>query len=210
MTNKKYAAVTAAVLAAMGGDLEELKEHARSPWDDERVREWVLVPAPVREVFEKLGVRVHYARDGRGAFYDDDAGDGFDIHLPPPSAFTTPEAFARVAFHELTHWTQHPQRLQRGKPFTGWDSRASYDAEELVAELGSAYLMAHYGLTDDVQAHAGYLLGYTRELEGDRFVFNQAYIGPLGECNRCEGKPPMDWAVGKAREATDWILSRVA
>jgi Zincin-like metallopeptidase len=65
------------------------------------------------------------------------------IRLPWPRRFTSAEAFCATSLHETVHWTGHASRLNRqfGKRF----GDAAYAFEELVAELGSAFLMGHCG-----------------------------------------------------------------
>jgi antirestriction protein ArdC len=51
-----------------------------------------------------------------------------------PEAFRDAESYAATAAHELTHWTAHPNRLNRdfgGRRF----GDTGYVREELVAEL---------------------------------------------------------------------------
>jgi antirestriction protein ArdC len=189
----------------MAGDAEELAQHSAQPWRDAPQADPVdVVPAPVAGVFRKLGVRVRY-RTAQGAYYAGDDGADGAVTLPRPASFRNTADFARTAFHELGHWTMHPTRVGRMESVT----RADYDTEELVAELVSAYLMAHFGLADDVKAHAGYLLGYTRELEAG-FALTPDYIGITGPCVTCHGRKPLNYAIAKAREATAWILERLA
>ena len=74
--------------------------------------------------------------------------------------------------HELTHWTGHKSRLARtkGRQFGDKD----YAFEELVAELGSAFLMADFGLVGDVQ-HESYIANWLQVLKNDkRFIFKAA------------------------------------
>ncbi len=90
-----------------------------------------------------------------------------EIRLPWPRRFTSPEAQCATALHELVHWTGHASRLNReyGRRF-GDDA---YAFKELVAELGSAFLMGHCGLVDaTVEGHAAYLDSWLKVLRGDR------------------------------------------
>jgi antirestriction protein ArdC len=66
-----------------------------------------------------------------------------EIRLPWPRRFTNAEAFCATSLHEAVHWTGHVSRLNRqfGKRF----GDAAYAFEELVAELGSAFVMGHCG-----------------------------------------------------------------
>jgi antirestriction protein ArdC len=89
------------------------------------------------------------------------------IQLPPPAAFKDAESFAAVKGHETIHWSAHPSRLARvlGKRF-GDDA---YAAEELVAELGAAFLCADLGITPQPRAdHAAYLGHWLQILKADR------------------------------------------
>src|SRR5262249_23472983 len=63
------------------------------------------------------------------------------IQLPPFEAFKDKESYYATALHELTHWTKHESRLDRdfGRQKFG---DAGYAREELVAELGAAFLCA--------------------------------------------------------------------
>jgi antirestriction protein ArdC len=71
------------------------------------------------------------------------AANGDYVNLPAFEAFTGSEEYYSVLFHELTHWSGAEHRLNRtfGKRF----GDAAYSAEELVAELGSAFLCAEFG-----------------------------------------------------------------
>jgi antirestriction protein ArdC len=59
-----------------------------------------------------------------------------------------------VAFHDLTHWTAHKSRLDRD--LKNRFGARNYAAEELVAELGAAFLCAEFGFDSDLR-HAGYI-----------------------------------------------------
>ena len=69
------------------------------------------------------------------------------IHLPPRTAFRTPTGYAGTTAHELVHWTGAPHRLDRD--FTGRFGARAYAAEELVAELGAAFVLADL----DIKVH---------------------------------------------------------
>jgi antirestriction protein ArdC len=60
------------------------------------------------------------------------------IEMPPFSAFKTAEGFYCTELHECTHSSGHESRLDRN--LTGRFGTRSYAAEELVAELGAAFL----------------------------------------------------------------------
>jgi|HubBroStandDraft_5_1064220.scaffolds.fasta_scaffold33975_3 antirestriction protein ArdC len=84
------------------------------------------------------------------------------IAMPAPHTFTgTPtsspsEAFYAVLLHELTHWTGAPHRLDRTKGKRVGD--LAYAFEELVAELGAAFLCSAFGIVNEPRAdHAAYI-----------------------------------------------------
>lgn len=89
--------------------------------------------------------------------------------------------------HELVHWSGAKHRLDRefGKRFG--DDR--YAMEELVAELGAAFLGAHFGLRPDhITNHSEYIGHWLRVLKADnRAIFT---------------------AAGQAQKAVDFILSK--
>lgn len=89
------------------------------------------------------------------------------ILMPDVDRFTSPEAYCATALHELVHWTGHPDRLSRefGKRF----GDAAYAFEELVAELGCAFVLGHIGLVEaTIEGHAAYLDSWLQVLRNDR------------------------------------------
>lgn len=80
---------------------------------------------------------------------------------------TATEAWYATLLHELTHWAGASHRLDRqfGERF-GDDA---YAMEELVAELGAAFLCGDLGITAEPRAdHAAYIDSWLRILKGDR------------------------------------------
>jgi antirestriction protein ArdC len=68
----------------------------------------------------------------------------------------------------MTHWTCHPTRLNRdfGRQRFG---DAGYAMEELVAEIGSAYLSADLGITPEIREdHAAYVASWLEVLRNDK------------------------------------------
>lgn len=97
------------------------------------------------------------------------------IQLPPFEAFKDKESYYSTALHELTHWTRHEKRLARdfGRQRFGDEG---YAREELVAELGSAFLCADLGITPDIREdHAAYLDHWLKIIKDDkRAIFSAA------------------------------------
>jgi antirestriction protein ArdC len=76
------------------------------------------------------------------------------IQLPPKMVFPMPSAYYGTALHELSHWTGHSSRLNR--VLGSRHHIEAYAYEELVAEIGAAYLCAHSGLEARLE-HASYV-----------------------------------------------------
>ncbi len=77
--------------------------------------------------------------------------------------------------HELTHWTKHRSRLDREFGRKTWGDEG-YAREELVAELGAAFLCADLGLTPEAGTdHAAYIQSWLKVLKNDkRAIFSAA------------------------------------
>jgi antirestriction protein ArdC len=94
------------------------------------------------------------------------------IQLPVRSAFTSAADYSRVALHELTHWTGAEGRCNRS--LLGRQHIEAYAFEELVAEMGSAFLADHCGLPGALQ-HAAYIESWLKALKSDkRLIFTAA------------------------------------
>jgi antirestriction protein ArdC len=98
------------------------------------------------------------------------------LHLPSPACFQSTEAYYATVFHELVHATGHRSRLNRrtltdlclfGDP--------TYAKEELVAEMGAAYLCGVCGIANATIAnHAAYLQSWMVVLRHDPTLLVQA------------------------------------
>ena len=89
------------------------------------------------------------------------------VHLPDRERFNNAANFYHVSLHELTHWSGSEKRLAR--EFSGRFGDESYAFEELVAELGSAFMLARIGLHDSqLEFHASYLNSWLRVLKSDK------------------------------------------
>ncbi|PJI87181.1 DUF1738 domain-containing protein [Sphingomonas koreensis] len=109
------------------------------------------------------------------------------VQVPPQPAFFEQINYYRTALHELTHATGHASRLDR-KLMNGLGGK-DYAREELVAEMGSAFLCAALGIAPTVR-HADYLASWLDVLRGDsRAIFR---------------------AASQASKAADWLLARHA
>ena len=128
------------------------------PWDADVAAESLLAAS---------GARIQHG--GSRAFYrpSDDV-----IQLPPTGAFDSASDYYGVALHELTHWTAHPDRCNR--QLSGRASIDAYAFEELIAEMGSAFLTNHCRLPGQLQ-HASYIASWLAALRNDkRLIFTAA------------------------------------
>jgi antirestriction protein ArdC len=90
------------------------------------------------------------------------------IAMPAFAAFKSAATYYGTAFHELAHWTGSTKRLNRefGKRF----GDKAYAAEELVAELASAFLCAEFNIDGELR-HAGYISNWIELLKDDARAF---------------------------------------
>jgi antirestriction protein ArdC len=99
--------------------------------------------ASAEEFFAATKAVINYG--GNRAYY---AAGPDRIQMPPIEAFRDAESFYATLAHETTHWTKHESRLQRDFGRKTWGDEG-YAREELVAELGSAFLCADLAATPE-------------------------------------------------------------
>ncbi|NKJ44865.1 zincin-like metallopeptidase domain-containing protein [Novosphingobium sp. SG720] len=109
------------------------------------------------------------------------------VQVPPQPAFFEQVNYYRTCLHELCHGTGHPTRLNRN--LANRFGSKDYAREELIAEMGSAFLCAALGITPTVR-HADYL---------------GSWLDVLREDNRAIFR-----AASAASKAADWLLARHA
>jgi len=108
---------------------------------------------------------------GNRAYY---AIDADYIAMPPLECFDASESFYSTLGHETVHWTRHGSRLNRDFGRKTWGDEA-YAREELVAELGSAFLCADLELTPVIREdHASYVAHWLTVLKNDKRAIFQA------------------------------------
>jgi antirestriction protein ArdC len=94
--------------------------------------------------------------------------------MPPFDAFKEALYYYSVLSHETTHWTGSPTRLKRD--LSHRFGTEGYAMEELVAELGAAFLCAELRLPSDPRIdHAPYISSWLKALRNDkRAIFTAA------------------------------------
>ena len=109
---------------------------------------------------------------GSQAFYSPDRDM---VQMPEMQTFRDGESYYATLAHEMTHWTRHETRLNRdlGRKRYG---DAGYAMEELVAEIGAAFLCADLGITPETREdHAAYVASWLKVLKDDkRAIFTAA------------------------------------
>ncbi len=136
-----------------------------------------LSPLPLSQRIESAdrflngtGAQIRYGGDS--AYY----APGPDIvQMPPFERFRDKESFYSVACHEVVHWSGHKSRLDRSFNAKRFGD-SGYAREELVAELGAAFLCADLGITPEIREdHAAYLGHWLAVLREDkRAIFSAA------------------------------------
>lgn len=120
--------------------------------------------------FANVGADIRHG--GNRAYYA--IGSDY-IQMPPFVSFRDAESYIATLAHEATHWTRHGSRLDRdlGRKVHGDEG---YAKEELVAELGAAFLSADLGITPNVRDdHASYIASWLEVLKNDkRAIFSAA------------------------------------
>jgi len=90
------------------------------------------------------------------------------IQMPDFVTFRDAESYYATLAHETVHWTSHERRLARDFGRARWGDEG-YAMEELVAELGSAFLGADLGIAPEVRTdHASYIGSWIEVLKNDR------------------------------------------
>ncbi|EKU74092.1 ArdC family protein [Sphingobium yanoikuyae] len=137
-----------------------------------------IVPEPAPEVerieaaeafFASIPATVNHGGDK--AYYIPSADR---IQLPPFNAFHDAHGYYTTRGHETVHWTRHESRLDRSFGREKWGDEG-YAREELVAELGAAFLAADLGLCIEPRPdHASYIASWIKVLQTDTRAIVQA------------------------------------
>ena len=106
----------------------------------------------IREYMEGLN---EFLEGGNSAYYNvvNDT-----VVMPEKNRFDSIEEYYSTLYHELTHSTRHPERLNRAGGTPNRFGSNDYSQEELVAEFGAAFLCAKAGIDNVTQDNsAAYL-----------------------------------------------------
>jgi antirestriction protein ArdC len=160
--------------------LPEMKQVAQESREHSPIEECeaIIAGCPFREIIRHDGGNQNYYRPSSDT-----------IHMVKPENFTSPEAYYGTLFHEMIHATGHVSRLDRGLNQVAAFGSPDYSREELVAEIGSAFLCEFTGISTPklAQNQAAYVAGWLKILKED----NKAVV----------------WAAGRSQKAVDSILN---
>lgn len=149
-----------------------------------------IAEAVVKDYIDRSGVRLTVTESDK-AYYQPSTDT---VVVPQLSQYQRVEEFYSTEFHELVHSTGHHSRLNRIADVAAFGSH-EYSKEELVAELGSAFLVNHCGLESEASFRnsAGYIQGWLKALQDDkRLIVSAASAAEKAVSlilNRKEGDP---------------------
>lgn len=86
------------------------------------------------------------------------------IVVPNKNTFNTIEDYYATVFHEIIHSTGHKKRLNR--PLSIVEEKYSF--EELIAEIGSAFLCVETGVEPNYENSASYIKGWSEFFRNNR------------------------------------------
>ena len=140
----------------------------------------------VDSFIESLGADIHYG--GEAAWYNKTLDR---IRMPERRQFvgtdtsTATEAFYSVILHELVHWSGHPMRLNRD--LSGRFGTSAYAMEELIAELGAAFLCADLAISlNPRRDHAAYVHSWLQVLRQQKSAIFTAASSSTAACRFLE------------------------
>jgi len=182
--------------AGEGGDhvatRQRLLVRGSSVFNAEQVDGWRSAEIPPEDKTNRLdtvdgwigavGAEIKYGGDVAGY------SKSFDrIHMPERRRFvgtessTATEAFYSVLLHEHIHWTGHKKRMDRD--LSGRFGDAAYAVEELIAELGSAFLCAELGINlSPRRDHAAYVHSWLLVLRQQKTAIVSASSAGMAAC----------------------------
>lgn len=153
--------------------------------------------AAVEAFVKATGARVvEGEREGR-AFYSPVLDE---IGMPAIARFKDSGAYYATLLHEATHWTGHKDRCNRD--LANRFGSEAYAAEELIAELGSAFLSADFGLDGTLQ-HPEYIGNWIKVLKGDKRAIITAASKAKEAVAFLNGKQPAAVAGAEAEETAE-------
>jgi antirestriction protein ArdC len=119
-------------------------------------------------IISSIGVEIIYQAQNE-AYYKPSTDT---IYMPLPKQFVSKEDFLHVIYHEIGHWTGHPNRLNR--PINNVWGETGYGFEELIGELTSAYMLAFLGYESRITNNVDYINNWLQVMQDDKKFVIQA------------------------------------
>lgn len=126
----------------------------------------------VNEYFDREACQLHI-RTTNDAYYSPSTDT---VNVPKMAQYSVAGEYYSTLFHEMTHSTGHASRLNRFERGSLSFGSEVYSKEELVAELGSAFLLNRAGINckEAFTNSVAYIQGWSRKLKEDRNLFVSA------------------------------------
>lgn len=160
--------------------VEKVKQETPAPLTEEPT------PTPADAIFANMPNRPAIKHGFRACCYCPHIDE---IQMAAASSFATAADYFSTIYHECVHSTGHKSRLGRLENKRMNFGRGDYSREELVAEMGAAFLCGEAGIFErTVNNSAAYLQGWLKALDNDRSLIITA--------------------AAQAQKAADYILNR--
>lgn len=180
-------------------NLDQVEGVDRAKFDDgmEELDSQLRV-ADVDQIATALGIDLRHSGDSAYFSPSEDK-----IVMPPFSEFKSPEDYYSTLMHEIVHWTGGRSRLDR--PNMNQRNSPEYAFEELIAEIGAAYMMGILGLSVQPRGdHAHYLGHWVQKLKDDPEAIQKAVTAAQKAANWIiENVPSLKEATEKANKAAE-------
>jgi len=134
--------------------------------DPKPIEDW---EGKAQEIIDDYKVECSFGRSGAAYSPTTD-----QIYMPDRADFISSAEYWSAFFHEATHSTGHKSRLNRKEGMKSVFGDHSYSKEELVAEMGSCFLMADLGQEKHFENSAAYLKSWLKVFKQDRKILIQA------------------------------------
>jgi antirestriction protein ArdC len=162
-------------------------------WAAEKIEGATFNPvAEAEKIVSNMPRAPKLAHGGDRAYYRPSTDS---VQMPKAETFDTSGNYYSTLFHELAHATGHESRLNRkGVAEVAAFGGETYAKEELVAEMGAAFLCAVSGIDNTLPASASYIQGWLKQLKEDaKLVIHAA----------AQGQRAADFILGKMEAHAD-------
>ncbi len=104
------------------------------------------------------------------------------IMMPLKESYFDDKRFYSTYFHEITHSTGNKKRLNREAVYTG-SAKEKYAKEELVAEVGAAYLCCQNGIDQKIDNSISYIDNWKKHIKDNKYFLVSAFSQAEKACD---------------------------